>query len=468
MEAPYVIVGGGIAGVSCVEALSILDDNASVIMVSASPTVKAVTSVKPLTKMLTEFEIEEKTNDYASAKYPGLKIINEVAVRINAKHKTLFTSSGLAIKYQKLCLCSGASPKVIYPQSKYIIGIRDTDSAELLQNKLKDAKRIVVIGNGGIATELIYEIEGVDIVWAVKDKHISSAFVDAGAAEFFQSRLKKSESPTPVIKTMKYTVEEKNLKNTSMGAALGPNWHDKIELKSLRTNSSSNVIIEYEVEVESLIEKQTDDPDKWPVYVKLTNGKEYGCDFVISATGVIPNSRTIIVDDDDWKIAPDEGLCVNWRMETNIPDVYAAGDVCTASWTLAKHWFQMRLWTQARQMGMYAARCMVDSLNGINPVQDFCFELFAHVTRFFGYKVILLGLFNGQKLEKIYELLLRVTNGLEYVKLVVSQGKLQGAILIGETDLEEMCENLILNQLDISQLGEDLLNPNIDIEDYFD
>jgi len=29
----------------------------------------------------------------------------------------------------------------------------------------------------------------------------------------------------------------------------------------------------------------------WPVYVELTNGHVYGCDFVVSATGVIPNTK---------------------------------------------------------------------------------------------------------------------------------------------------------------------------------
>jgi small subunit ribosomal protein S18b len=90
------------------------------------------------------------------------------------------------------------------------------------------------------------------------------------------------------------------------------------------------------------------------------------------------------------------------------------------------------------------------------------------VTHFFGYKVVLLGLYNGQTLDGQYEVLLRVTKGMEYIKLVMKDGKMQGAILIGETDLEEMCENLILNQLDLSDYGEDLLNPDIDIEDYFD
>ncbi len=58
-----------------------------------------------------------------------------------------------------------------------------------------------------------------------------------------------------------------------------------------------------------------------------------------------------------------------------------------------------------------------------------------------------------------------------------------GAVLIGETDLEETFENLILNGLfaldlawfrlnpqgaDISSLGDDILNPSVDIADYFD
>lgn len=47
----------------------------------------------------------------------------------------------------------------------------------------------------------------------------------------------------------------------------------------------------------------------------------------------------------------------------------------------------MRLWTQARQMGWYAAKCMVADHLGEKIEMDFCFELFAHVTKFFNYKV---------------------------------------------------------------------------------
>ena len=47
----------------------------------------------------------------------------------------------------------------------------------------------------------------------------------------------------------------------------------------------------------------------------------------------------------------------------------------------------MRLWSQARQMGAFAAQCMVAHARGEEISQDFCFELFAHVTRFFNFKV---------------------------------------------------------------------------------
>jgi len=49
----------------------------------------------------------------------------------------------------------------------------------------------------------------------------------------------------------------------------------------------------------------------------------------------------------------------------------------------------MKLWTQARAMGIRAACSMVDkSLT----LEDFNFEMFTHVTKFFNYRVTLLGL----------------------------------------------------------------------------
>lgn len=66
------------------------------------------------------------------------------------------------------------------------------------------------------------------------------------------------------------------------------------------------------------------------------------------------------------------------------------------------------------------------------------------------------------------EIWTRIRPGKEYVKLTVYYGRVVGALLIGDTDLEEVLENLIMNGLDISHLGVKILDPDIDIEDYFD
>jgi hypothetical protein len=331
----------------------------------------------------------------------------------------------------------------------------------------------------------------------------------------------------------------------------------------------------------------------WPLQVKLSNGRIYGCDLVISATGVIPNTNFMCQSEtkkspflmhSDHSLEVNEMLqcvmtaavspknghdadCVPRHGTRNLdatqvvvsPDIFAAGDCCTiVSENISAHWFQMRLWSQARTMGMYAAHSAAGQLDELGS--GFNFELFTHMSQFFGHKIVLLGQFNGQNLtheqqqeiqtrvvttqqictkedgfslaqarskettvvfskgenprdsgavtactskpisfESDVEIRVRVSDvpkkrkntptakrskgcgcrprpepspdstpqpeG-EYVKVILKHGRVIGAMLIGETDLEETFENLILSQLDVSQI--DLLNPALDLEDYFD
>ncbi|KAG8005719.1 Pyridine nucleotide-disulfide oxidoreductase domain-containing protein 1 [Nibea albiflora] len=487
----FVIVGGGIAGVTCVEQLSSQIPSAEVALITAGPQIKAVTNYKQVSKTLEEFDVEEKPSSVLEEKFPNLTVIHSAV-------KSLHTQShanGRVFGYEKLCICSGARPKLLTRDNPYVLGIRDTDSAQEFQKRLANAKRIVVVGNGGIALELVFEVEGCEVIWAVKDKAIGNTFFDPGAAQFLIPSLEasKPERPAPCKRT-RYTTEEpapggsqtftadKSAQvdgsgPTGVGSALGPDWHEGIVLRGAE-QVSRRVSLEYQCEVEKIFTseellnspQQTLRPENegsWPVYIQLTNGKTFGCDFVVSATGVMPNTEPFL-HGNKFALADDGGLQVDDHMMTSEPDVYAAGDVCTAGWERSQLWQQMRLWTQARQMGWYAGRCMAAQVLS-EPIElDFCFELFTHITKFFNYKVVLLGKFNGQGLGPDQELLLRCTKGQEYVKVVLSGGRMVGAVLIGDTDLEETFENLILNQMDLTRYGEELLNPNIDIEDYFD
>uniref|UniRef100_A0A182JR63 Small ribosomal subunit protein mS40 n=1 Tax=Anopheles christyi TaxID=43041 RepID=A0A182JR63_9DIPT len=474
----YVIVGGGIAGVTCAETLTLLrpiDSTDRILLLTESTLVKAVTNVVPLGKILNRFDVEEKsTGELAAAN--NIDVLLDQLDTIVSEDHLVRTTAGKCISYRYLCLCTGARPNIIDKAkgNANVIGIRDTESVEEFRKRIHTATRLVVVGNGGIASELVYEMDGMEEVhWVIKDPYISSTFVDSGAANFFRERLNNkgsADKKKTIYKRMRYT-EQKDGEETTptgvtkRGAALGPDWHRAFDIQKhgvVGAPNANKVTVHHSVEVENIKEAPSG------LQVLLTDGSTVDCDFVVSATGVVPAISWNGGCDRSFKLGPDGGLCVNWLMETSVDGIYAAGDVCYAAWELAPHWFQMRLWTQARQMGAMAARSMAAKRAGEEIYQDFCFEMFNHVTTLFGYQVVLLGRYNGQGLNDKYEVLLRMTPGLEYIKFVLVDGRLQGALLVGETGLEETCENLILNQLDLSPYGEDLLNPDIDIEDYFD
>ncbi|XP_055858422.1 pyridine nucleotide-disulfide oxidoreductase domain-containing protein 1 [Episyrphus balteatus] len=462
--ATFIIVGGGIAGVTCAETLSFLCPTESIVLLTETSLIKAVTNLVPLAKHILKFEVEEK-EAFNSVK-DQINVIVDQLKFINSEEKYIITNSNRKISYKLLCLCTGARPKLIENQNKYVIGIRDTDSILDFQKRIKSSRRLVLVGNGGIASEIAYEVKNIEIHWVIKDSHISSTFVDPGAAHFFEmSRLQASETrKSSIVKRMRYS-EADNIcsEKGQQGAALGPDWHQKIDVNGTQLDIKEPVKIHQQSEVLSI--KETPSLE-YPILVTLTNGKVISADFVVSATGVEP--RRNFESDANFKLGEEGGITVNDMMETSIPYIYAAGDVCHAGWNLADHWFQMRLWTQARQMGGMAGRSMAAKMCGDEVYQDFCFELFTHVTSLFGYQIVLLGKYNAQGLGTNYEILLRMTPGKEYIKFVLQNGILQGAILIGDTGLEETCENLILNQIDLTPFGDDILNPDIDIEDYFD
>ncbi|CAH0557780.1 unnamed protein product [Brassicogethes aeneus] len=457
MEATFVVIGGGIAGVTCAESLAFLEPEESIILISESSLIKTVCNLYNITKTLANFDVVEQDSQSLTEKFRNVKVIHDTLLHIDDTNLYVETLSGVQIKYKYLCLCMGATPKLIKDAENIpqILGIRDTDSVERLQEKLEKSKKIAIVGNGGIASELVYKLQDVEVHWIIKDKHISATFVDPGAAEFFQTSLTKTDTEKIVSKRMRYSEEDFR----KSGAALGPDWYKNLTIKG-GSNTPTKLKVHYQSEIESIQSKNDN------LVVKLTTNEEIFCDLVVSATGVNPSTNYTIKN--SLKLSNDGGILVNEYMQSNIPNIFAAGDICTTNFPPAKHWFQMKLWTQARQMGCYAAKCMSSHNKNEEILQDFCFEMFSHSTKLFGYKVILLGLYNGQKLGNEYEILLRMTKEREYIKFVLQNHKLQGVVLIGDTDLEETCENLILNQLDLSPYGDDILNPDIDIEDYFD
>lgn len=55
--------------------------------------------------------------------------------------------------------------------SPHVLVLRDQDTVEDLTKRLHAAKRVILVGNGGIALELAYFLEGVEVWLPTWDAH---------------------------------------------------------------------------------------------------------------------------------------------------------------------------------------------------------------------------------------------------------------------------------------------------------
>ena len=247
--------------------------------------------------------------------------------------------------------------------------------------------------------------------------------------------------------------------------------------------------------------------------VTLSDGSPpFECDAVVSAVGVRPETSWLFSSKKEKhakndlavieRSPRDGGVLVDARMRSSLgPSLLACGDACTVREAAhGRHWFQMRLWSQARATGAAAGRSSAgftedgkfetsddeNNENGEVLLPPHSLELFAHATSVAGLRVILLGLYNGQGLEDEPEEDI-VTfcreeegggggeeegeeggGGGLFIRVLLLRGRLAGAVLIGETGLEGVFEDLILDGIDVSFLGARLLDPDLNLEAIFD
>eukprot|EP01024_Parvocaulis_polyphysoides_P057179 TRINITY_DN6072_c2_g1_i2.p1 TRINITY_DN6072_c2_g1~~TRINITY_DN6072_c2_g1_i2.p1 ORF type:complete len:495 (-),score=102.85 TRINITY_DN6072_c2_g1_i2:217-1701(-) len=492
----FVVIGGGIGGVCCVEELCRIQPEDSVTLISASTILKGVGNVVRHTDNLEEFEVVER--DLGSMPYPNLTVKHAKVETIDIENKKIVLMGGEQLGYDKVCLATGASPKK-FSDNENVITVRDTESVEMLAKKLEGTKRAIVVGNGGIAMEVLPALTNCEVIWVLKHRHIGDAFFDIDAAQFLLDRLNSNQKQVPQnngsseipdqkqqqkpqIKEFKRQEPESDEK-CEYGHALGPRWVEQLpNVEKKGSMQNSNIQLEFKCLVEEVSDtrpegvlyKQSDENQDWAAWVKLSNGVIYGCDVIISAIGVNPNTHML---PSEIKRAQDGGVEVDLSFESSVPGIYAIGDCCTAVKRVeqgkedptSEHWFQMRLWTQARIQGTFVAHVMAGLADDL--AYGFNFELFTHVTRFFGFKVVFLGRYNGQGLDKIDEKdIVMYSREMDdsFVRVLMVDGKMQGAVLIGDTELEETFENLILDRLDLSAYGPDILDPEVEVDHYFD
>jgi 3-phenylpropionate/trans-cinnamate dioxygenase ferredoxin reductase subunit len=114
--------------------------------------------------------------------------------------------------------------------------------------------------------------------------------------------------------------------------------------------------------------------------VRTKKGRVLQCDLVIAGIGIAPNSELLAAAG----AAVDNGVLVDERCRTSLPDVYAAGDVANHLHPIFGR-LRVEHWNNGQQQGRAAARSMLGGAEAYAYVHSFWSDQYEHVIEYVGF-----------------------------------------------------------------------------------
>jgi NAD(P)H-nitrite reductase large subunit len=204
--------------------------------------------------------------------------------------------------------------------------------------------------------------------------------------------------------------------------------------------------------------------------VRLLSGQLLKCDLVAYAIGIRPRASLA----KEAGLAIDRGILVNEYLQTNDPDIFAAGDVAQAYDPLSGRSILDSLWAPARQQGFAAGLNMAGKKTAYIKDPPF------NVTRLAGLTTTIIGTVgrgrdddlvgiargDSETWRELPECVVAQRGfDVNRLRLLVGEKTLLGAIVMGDQKLSLPLEKIISEKMDISPIREKLLVPNAKIGD---
>lgn len=199
----------------------------------------------------------------------------------------------------------------------------------------------------------------------------------------------------------------------------------------------------------------------------LKSGKTISCQIVGVAIGVRPNLSLV----EDLSIDLDRGIIVNPFMQSSIDNIFAAGDVAQVydHWT-GKHNLDV-LWPSAINEGRAAGYNMIEIARGKQPQYAYQKGSPFNAALLFGVHLSVIGRVGGQSQEDAEELSFMSRgssnvwtmpftsdyrsawdkDGENALRVVMSESKVVGALLMGEQELADPLRHMIEGGVDLSR-----------------
>lgn len=303
-----VVVGGGLAALRAAEELRRRSFDGDITMVCAEA--EPPYDRPPLSKAVLTGEMQPEESIYRDAEFYREQNINlllgHFAESLDPRSR-LVHAGGKLIDYTDLIICTGAAPRRHEANNGCLQGIYDLRTigdARAIVAEFAARPKVVVVGAGFIGAEVASSARAVGLDVTIIGK-----------------------SPSPLVR--------------AVGAQMGSVCSELHAMNGAKLLNGVNVA---SIEGSGRVERIT-----------LTDGSKVECDLLVLGIGVSPCV--------DWLkssgVALSDGVHCDRTMATNIPNVYAAGDV--ASWENGLFGIRMRgeQWTTAVEQGRHVARQII-------------------------------------------------------------------------------------------------------------
>jgi len=406
----YVIIGGSAGGIGAVEAIREVDPMGELTVISEEPFPQYS---RP---MISEYVSREATLE--TMKYRGDQFwknnnvqthTGRAAVKMDFTKKQVELEDGTKIDFEKLLIATGGKPFV--PRMKGgekdgVFTFTELSSAKGLESKLEQCKSGVVIGGGliGVSAAEALVKRGINVTLVELKEHILNLILDEKVSEIAEKVL--SEAGVTVITGQ--TVQRILGKQDNEDAVGG---------------------------------------------VVMTDGTEIPCDLVVVAIGVIP--RTELVKETDMKL--NRGIVVDRFMRTNIPDVYACGDVAEAHDFLLDGNRLLPLWPLAHMGGRVAG------YNMAGKKAEYAGGTVMSSLKYFDLPVIAVGNVNPEELDNYEVMVEHQPEKTVYKKILLKDGAIAGFIFLGDIEKAGIFFRLLKNHVDVSEIKDRLLSEDFGI-----
>lgn len=322
----YVVVGNGVAGTTAAETIRKHDPNGRVTLITDEPypLYNRVALPRFLRGDIDQRRVMMRDVEAHQRKGIDLRLGTRVT-RVNLQERTVLLQDGQEMAFDRLLLATGGRPRRLQVPGADARGIhyfQTLDDARRLREHARGARRAVTVGGSYIAYELTEGLRslGLEVTWLIRGPRFLHRVLD------------------------------------EQGGLL---------VDDIARRHGVNVVYGEEV-------ARVQVRDGVVTGVETTGGRHIDCDIVACGLGLILNVEFL----QDSGIEMGRGILTDARLETNVPGVFAAGDVAEFFDTFIQRHNVMGTWNNAQGHGRVAGVNMTGGDRRYTDVPHYTTTLF--------------------------------------------------------------------------------------------